>query len=69
MNKERAYAEIMNMMRFYYKNDWATDNIFKGKPRVWVQSFNELIDQGFIERKKKYPGYTYKWTGVWPENY
>ncbi len=67
--KEQATAEIMNLFRFYYKHDWAPDNIFAGKSRAWVNSFNELIKKGMIIRKKAPPGYNYKWAAEWPENY
>ncbi len=66
---EKAYAEIMWMFRYSYKNKWAPDSIFDGKDRVWVKSFNNLVEKGYITRKKEYPGYKYKWTGVWPEKY
>ena len=67
--KEQAYAEIMNMFRYYYKHTWAPDNIFSGKSRIWVRAFNQLIEQGFILKKKKAPGYAYKWSGVWPDGF
>jgi len=67
--KERAVAEIMNMFRFYYKDDWAPDNIFAGKSRVWVRAFNELVEKGLILKKKNPPGWQYRWAAQWPENY
>ena len=67
--KELAVAEIMSMFRYYYKDDWAPDNIFAGKSRAWVQAFNELVEKGFILKKKRPPGYSYKWAAQWPENY
>jgi len=67
--KEQAVAEIMHLFRYTYRHDWAPDSIFAGKSRIWIQAFNELIKSGFIIRKKKHPGYNYKWSGVWPENY
>jgi len=67
--KEQAFAEIMNMFRYQYRHDWASDSIFAGKSRIWIQAFNELVKGGYIIRKKKAPGYHYKWSGVWPENY
>ena len=57
--KEQAYAEIMYMFRYFYKDVWAPGNIFDGKSRIWVQTFNELVKQGFIEKRKKYPGCEY----------
>jgi hypothetical protein len=67
--KEQAYAEIMYMFRYFYKDAWAPGNIFDGKPRIWIQTFSDLIKQGLILKRKKYPGYEYKWKGVWPKNY
>ncbi len=67
--KEQAVAEIMNLFRYYYKDDWAPENIFAGKSRIWIQAFNDLVKSGFIVKKKKAPGYHYRWSGVWPENY
>ena len=67
--KQAAYAEIIHMFRYFYKDSWAPGNIFDGKSRVWMQAFNDLVKQGYILRKKEYPGYKYKWAGVWPENY
>ena len=67
--EEQAHAEIMYLFRYFYKDAWAPENIFNGKSRVWVQVFNNLINLGFIERKKKYPGYKYRWTKPWPMHY
>jgi hypothetical protein len=67
--KEQAYAEIMYMFRYFYRDVWAPGSIFNGKPRLWIQAFNDLVEQGFIKKRKKYPGYGYKWAGVWPEKY
>ena len=67
--KGQAYAEIMHMFRYSYKDEWAPGTIFDGKSRFWVQAFNELVDQGYIIKKREYPGYRYKWSGVWPEKY
>ncbi|MEA2036405.1 MAG: hypothetical protein U9O94_02775 [Nanoarchaeota archaeon] len=66
---EKAYAEIMYMFRYTYKDAWAPDNIFDGKSRLWVKSFNNLVEKGYIKRRKKYPGYEYKWVAALPENY
>ena len=40
---EKAYAEIMHLFRYFYKNSWAPDNIFDNKSRVWIQCFNNLV--------------------------
>lgn len=67
--KEQAYAEIMHLFRYFYKDKWAPESIFAGKSRAWIQAFNELVEKGYIIRKKEYPGYKYKWASVWPDNY
>lgn len=67
--KEQAYAEIMHMFRYFYKDTWAPGTVFDGKSRLWIQAFNELVDQGYIIKKREYPGYRYKWSGIWPEGY
>jgi hypothetical protein len=73
MNKkqeqEQAAAEIMHMFRYFYKDEWAPENIFDGKTRAWIQVFNSLIKQGMITRRKSHNSYEYKWAGVFPENY
>ena len=71
MNKEyeKAYAEIMHLFRYFYKDAWAPENIFDGKSRLWIKCFNNLVKKGYIKKKKSYPGHNYKWTGVWPEHY
>jgi len=69
MDKEKAHAEIMWMFRYTYRNEWAPGSIFDGKTRIWIKTFNELVEKGFIKRKKDYPSYKYRWTGVWPEKY
>ncbi len=68
-NKELAYAEIMHFFRYNFRSEWAPDSIFNNKSRLWIKVFHDLIDQGFIMRRKKHPGYEYRWTGVWPDKY
>ena len=69
MNYETACAEIQHMFRYSYRDKWAPDHVFDGKSRIWVKAFNDLIKQGLIVRRKKYPGYEYKWNSVFPEGY
>ena len=68
-DKEKAYSEIMHMFRYFYKDAWAPGHIFNGKTRLWISAFNDLRDKGLIMKRKKHPGYEYKWAGVWPERY
>ena len=65
--KEIAAFEIINLFKYTYRHELAPGNIFAGKSRVWVQAFNELVEKGFIERKKTSRGYAYRWLGAFPE--
>lgn len=65
--KELATAGIMHLFRFTYRDAWAPGHIFDGKSRVWIAVFNDLIAQGFIERRKIETGYQYRWKAAWPE--
>lgn len=69
MNKEQAKAEIMYLFRYFYHDRWTPGNIFDGKSRIWVQSFNDLIKEGLIKRKKTRFGFQYKWQAAYPKNY
>ena len=69
MDRQQAYAEIMHMFKYTYRNRWAPDSVFNGKPRIWVQAFNDLVEKGFITKRKKYPGFEYKWVAALPERY
>jgi hypothetical protein len=69
MKNEKEYAEIMHMFRYFYQDKWASENIFKGKSRAWISAFNDLIAQGFIEKRKKYPGFEYRWAAAFPHEY
>mgnify|MGYP001573038010 CR=1 FL=1 len=64
--KELAMAEIMHMFRYQYRDEWAPGHIFDGRSRVWVAVFNDLIKQGFIERKKAESGFQYRWAAQFP---
>ena len=64
--KEQAYAEIMHLFRYFYKDQWAPGHIFDGKTRIWVKVFNDLVKKGFIKRKKTDYGYEYKWVANFP---
>jgi len=59
----------MHIFRYTYKSRWAPDNIFDGKSRLWIQSFNDLMKKGFIQRRKKFMMYQYRWVAAWPEGY
>ncbi|MEA3430373.1 MAG: hypothetical protein U9R08_03815 [Nanoarchaeota archaeon] len=69
LQKRKDYAEIMHLFKYFYKDAWAPESIFAGKSRSWVKAFNNLIEKGFIEKQQKYPGTTYRWKAVWPDNF
>jgi len=60
------YAQIMHFFRYNYRHEWAPENIFDGKSRLWVQAFNDLIKKKFILKRRKLNRYEYKWGAVWP---
>jgi len=67
-NWRLEYAhEIQQMLRYRYKDEWVPEKLFVGKSRLWMQVFNDLVNEGFILRKKEYPGYKYKWAVKLPE--
>lgn len=64
--RERLTAEIMFVFRHNYRDRWAPENIFEGRSRHWVLVFNELVEQGFIERRNGKFGFEYNWKAAWP---
>jgi hypothetical protein len=67
--KTTASAEIMYMFKYQFRDDWAPESVFAGKTRVWVKVFNELVEKGFITKKKKVPGWQYKWMAAYPDGF
>ncbi len=65
--KDLLSAEIMHMFRYSYRDRWAPGHVFDGKSRAWVAVFNDLVDQGFIERKKVENGFQYRWAAQFPQ--
>ena len=63
---DRAH-EIQHLFRYHYKNDWVSQAFINSHDRLWVQAFNNLVKQGFIERKKTIDGYVYRWAAAFPE--
>lgn len=64
--KTEHMHEIQHLFMYTYKDQWISGTMFAHKSRLWVQAFNELVKEGFIERKKEYPGYKYKWKAQTP---
>ena len=58
--------EIQHSFIHNYKNNWVSEKELKYHDRLHNQVFNELVKRGFIERKKTYYGYTYRWNAALP---
>lgn len=65
--REKVYADIMYLFRYFYQDEWAPENIFDGKSRFWIKTFNGLVENGLIEREKSDFGFQYRWAGIWPD--
>lgn len=67
-DKKLNYAhEIQHLFRYHYKNDWVDQSFINQHDRLWIQTFNDLVKQGFIERKKTVDGYNYRWAAKFPD--
>lgn len=58
--------EIQHFFRYKYKNSWVSEKELKYHSRMYNQVFNELVQRGFIERKKTHFGYQYRWKARMP---
>ncbi len=66
-NRKIDYAHaIMHDFKYHYKDRWVSTKELMQKDRLWQKTFNDLIKQGFIERKKTAQGYSYRWKAVMP---
>ena len=63
---DRAH-EIMQLFRYHYKNDWVSQAFINKHDRLWIKTFNTLVDMGLIERKKSVDGYVFRWIAAYPE--
>ena len=72
MKKEEQkidYAhEIQQIFRYHYHNEWVSQSFINRHNRLWIQAFNDLVKQGFIEKKKTVNGHSYRWSAKYPEN-
>ena len=57
--------EIQNFFR-YRRGKWISEKELKNHNRAHNQVFNELVARGFIERKKSFQGYRYRWKAAMP---
>ena len=58
--------EIQQIFRYQYKDGWVDQSFINQHDRVWIQTFNKLVKEGFIEKKKSINGYRYKWNATFP---
>ena len=61
------YHEIQQIFRYRYKNEWVSQSFINSHDRLWIQAFNDLVKQKFIDKKKTATGYNYRWSSSFPE--
>lgn len=66
-DKVKLAWEIQNFFRYSNGNRWVPEKELKNHSREHNQVFNELVKRGFIERKKNWQGYTYRWNAKMPD--
>ncbi|HII72426.1 TPA: hypothetical protein HA265_06750 [Candidatus Woesearchaeota archaeon] len=59
--------QIQQSFLYNFGNRWVGEKELKYQSREHNQVFNELVRRGFIERKKTWNGYSYKWKAKMPE--
>ena len=59
--------EIQQIFRYHYRNEWVSQAFINQHNRLWIKTFNKLLEQGFIERKKTVDGFVYRWNTVYPD--
>jgi len=66
--KKINYAhEIQHLFRYHYRNEWVSQAFINQHDRLWIQAFNDLVEQGFIKKKKSGIGMRYKWIAAFPD--
>ena len=66
-DKVKLAWEIQNFFRYSMGNNWVPEKELKNHSRMHNQVFNELVSRGFIERKKNWQGYSYRWNSKMPD--
>ncbi len=59
--------EIQHFFMYNYGNRWVREQELKNHSRMHNQVFNDLVNRGFIERKKTPMGYNYRWKAMMPK--
>ena len=65
--KVKLAHEIQQFFMYTYGGKWVSEKALKNHSREHNQVFNELVKRGFIERKKEFQGYRYRWNAQYPE--
>ncbi|MFC1723062.1 hypothetical protein ACFL0V_02905 [Nanoarchaeota archaeon] len=65
-SKMELAHEILNFFKYTYGSRWISEKEMKNHSREHNQVFNELVKKGFIERKKNWQGYSYRWKAKMP---
>ena len=65
--KVKLAHEIQQFFMYRMMGRWVSEKELKNHSRAHNQVFNELVSRGFIERKKEYPGYRYRWKAMHPD--
>ena len=58
--------EIQQYFMYTMGDNWVSEKEMKNHSREHNQVFNELVKQGFIERKKTWNGFQYRWKAEMP---
>jgi len=66
-NKIKLAHEIQQFFKYTTGNRWVSEKELKNHSKEHNQVFNELIKRGFIERKKNWQGYSYRWKAKMPD--
>ncbi|MDO8481097.1 MAG: hypothetical protein Q7S65_04760 [Nanoarchaeota archaeon] len=61
------FHEIQQLFQYHYKNEWVSQAFINRHTRLWIQAFNTLVQQGFIERKKSENQFVYRWKAAYPD--
>lgn len=58
--------EILHEFRYNLSEQWVGQAWINRHDRLWIATFNTLVDQGLIEKKKVRGEYKYRWAAQMP---
>ncbi|NQU78518.1 hypothetical protein HQ545_01990 [Candidatus Woesearchaeota archaeon] len=64
--KVKLAHQILNTFKYNYNRRWVGEKELKYQSRMHNQVFNELVRRGFIEKRKTFYGYQYRWNAAMP---